>query len=231
MKSIEENLTEIRERIKDAAKVSGRNSSEIKIMAVTKTRELDVVEAAYMAGFRLFGENRVQEAVEKFSGFHDDAELHMIGHLQSNKAKAAVEIAGCIQSVDRIKIARLLDKYAAGFNKKLQIFLEYNTSGEDSKSGFRTDDEYFKAVDEILSFKNIEIKGLMTIGPLGGGDSAVRKAFILLRELFDKTKTRYPELVLTELSMGMSSDFPIAIEEGSTLIRIGTLLFGPRIYT
>ncbi len=227
---ITENIEYINRMVADAAVKSGRSAEEIKVMAVSKTRTLEEIEAAYNAGFRLFGENRVQEAVEKFTGFHEDAELHIIGHLQSNKAKAAAGIAGCIQSVDRIKIAKYLNRYSGELGKKLDIYLEYNTSGEESKSGFTNEDEYFRTIDEILSMDNIIIKGLMTIGPLGGGSNAVRKAFSYLKELFDRTAGRYPEIDLRELSMGMSSDFPIAIEEGATLVRIGTLLFGPRIY-
>ena len=227
---IKENIEYVNSMVSDAAAKSGRRAEDIKVMAVSKTRTLEEIEAAYNAGFRLFGENRVQEAVEKFTGFHEDAELHIIGHLQSNKAKAAAGIAGCIQSVDRIQIAKYLNRYSEELGKKLDIYLEYNTSGEESKSGFTTEDEYFRTIDEILTMDNLVIKGLMTIGPLGGGDDAVRKAFSYLSELFDRTSQKYPEIDLKELSMGMSSDFPIAIEEGATLVRIGTLLFGPRIY-
>lgn len=225
-----ENIEYINSKVADSAKKAVKKAEEIKVMAVSKTRSIEEIEAVYNAGFRLFGENRVQEATEKFTGFHSDAELHIIGHLQSNKAKAAARIAGCVQSVDRIKIARYLDRYAKEFGKKLEIYLEYNTSGEESKSGFRSEEEYFRSIDEILELHNLRIKGLMTIGPLGGGDEAVRKAFSYLKKLFDKTGERYPEIDLEELSMGMSSDFPIAIEEGATLVRIGTLLFGPRDY-
>ncbi len=226
-----ENIEYINNMVADASRKAGRSPETIKVMAVSKTRSIEEIEAAYTAGFRLFGENRVQEASGKFADFHNDAQLHIIGHLQSNKAKAAVQVAECIQSVDRVKIARYLDRYSKEFGKKLDIYLEYNTSGEDSKSGFRTEDEYFRAIDEILELDNVLIKGLMTIGPLGGGEDAVRNAFSCLKKLFDRTHERYPEIDLRELSMGMSSDFPVAIEEGATLVRIGTLLFGPRNYT
>ncbi len=226
-----ENIEYINNMVADASRKAGRSPETIKVMAVSKTRSIEEIEAAYTAGFRLFGENRVQEASGKFADFHNDAQLHIIGHLQSNKAKAAVQVAECIQSVDRVKIARYLDRYSKEFGKKLDIYLEYNTSGEDSKSGFRTEDEYFRSIDEILELDNVLIKGLMTIGPLGGGEDAVRNAFSCLKKLFDRTHERYPEIDLQELSMGMSSDFPVAIEEGATLVRIGTLLFGPRNYT
>ncbi len=167
--SIEKNMTDIYSRIEDAAKRSGRRLDDVTVMAVSKTRSLEEVEAAYTAGFRLFGENRVKEAAEKFAGFHKDAELHVIGHLQSNKAGTAAEIADCIESVDRIKIARVLNKHAERLNKILNIFIEYNTSGEESKSGFTSEDEFFRGIDEIMTYENLHIKGLMTVGPLGGG--------------------------------------------------------------
>jgi len=230
MNTIRENLAEVRGRISEAAKRSGRKPDDVKIMAVTKTRSPEEIEAAYAAGFRLFGENRIQEAVQKFSGFHPEAELHIIGHLQSNKAKAAVDIAVCIESVDRVKIARVLNNYAAAINKKIEILIEYNTSGEESKSGFTSEDDFFKGLDEIITFDNLKVKGLMTVGPLAGGSDTVRRAFTQLRTLFEKTKTRYSGLDFSELSMGMSSDFPIAVEEGATIVRIGTFLFGPRNY-
>ncbi len=228
--SLKDNIDYIQRAVEDAASKAGRNPGDIKIMAVSKTRSIEEIEAVYDAGFRLFGENRVQEAVSKFTGFRSDAELHIIGPLQSNKVKKAVGIADCIQSVDRMKIADLINRYASESGRKMRIMIEYNTSGEDSKSGFRSEDEYFAALDEILKFESTEVTGLMTIGPLGGGETAVRKAFVMLRELFEKTNSRYPELNMRELSMGMSSDFPAAIEEGATLVRIGTLLFGPRVY-
>jgi len=230
MNTIRENLAEVRGRISEAAKRSGRKPEDVKIMAVTKTRSPDEIEAAYAAGFRLFGENRIQEAVQKFSGFHPEAELHIIGHLQSNKAKAAADIAVCIESVDRLKIARVLNNHAAAINKKIEILIEYNTSGEESKSGFTSEDDFFKGLDEIITFDNLTVKGLMTVGPLAGGSDTVRRAFAQLRKLFEKTKTRYLGLDFSELSMGMSSDFPIAVEEGATIVRIGTSLFGPRSY-
>lgn len=225
-----ENIENVKYMVSKAAEKAGRKPEDIKVMAVSKTRSIEEIEAVYNSGFRLFGENRVQEAVSKFTDFHSDAELHIIGPLQSNKVKKAVSVAACIQSVDRMKIASLINRYASESGRKIKIMIEYNTSGEESKSGFTSEGDFFSALDEILKFESIEVTGLMTIGPLGGGESAVRKAFSELRELFEKTKTMYPGQNLKELSMGMSSDFPIAIEEGATLVRIGTLLFGPRVY-
>ena len=228
MNNIKENYNYILENVEKAKKRSGRIHDEVSIMAVTKTKGSDIVEAAYSAGFRLFGENRVQEAGEKFTNFHKDANLHIIGHLQSNKVKKAVEISSCIQSVDRLKIAKKIDKICLELSKTIEVYLEYNTSGEESKSGFVNDEDFFHTLDEIVHMKNIKIRGFMTIGPLGSDESAIRKAFTYLRNLRDKANAKYPDAGITGLSMGMSGDYEIAVEEGATLIRVGTALFGSR---
>jgi len=228
MNNIKENYNFILENVEKAKKRSGRINDKVNIMAVTKTKGLDIVEAAYSAGFRLFGENRIQEAEEKFTDFHKDANLHIIGHLQSNKVKKAVGISSCIQSVDRLKIAKMIDKFCLEFSKTIEVYLEYNTSGEESKSGFVNDEDFFQTLDEIIHMKNIKIRGLMTIGPLSNNESAIRKSFTYLRNLRDKANAKYPEVGITGLSMGMSGDYEIAVEEGATLIRVGTALFGSR---
>jgi PLP dependent protein len=228
MTGLKENYDQIIEKVESSKKSAGRMSETVHIMAVTKTKTIEIVESAYSAGFRLFGENRVQEAAEKFSNFQDDAELHIIGHLQSNKAKKAVELSTCIQSVDRLKIAGLINKYCEEFSKTIDIYLEYNTSGEDSKSGFDNDDDFFNTLEEIMIMKNIKVKGLMTIGPMSTKESEIRKSFIYLRNLRDKVNIKFPEAGITGLSMGMSGDYQMAVEEGATLIRVGKALFGSR---
>ena len=230
MMELTDNYAAIRNNVENALKRAGRGSDDVRIMAVTKTRSLDIVQSAYDAGFRLFGENRIQEATEKFTDFHEDAELHIIGHLQSNKVKKAVEVSSCIQSVDRLKIAVMINKFCAEFSKTIDIYLEYNTSGEDSKSGFVNESDFFHTLEKILEMENINIKGLMTIGPLGNDETAIRKSFSFLRSLRDQVNTKFPEAGITGLSMGMSGDYEIAVEEGSTLIRVGTSLFGARNY-
>lgn len=230
MSTLEENYDHILENIEKAKQRAGRVSDVVRVMAVTKTRGIDIVESAYKAGFRLFGENRIQEATEKFSDFHKDTELHIIGHLQSNKVKKAVEISSCVQSVDRLKIATMLNKFCSEFSKKIDVYLEYNTSGEASKSGFVDENEFFSTVEEILHMENINIKGLMTIGPLSTDEGEIRKSFSFLRSLKEQVNIKFPEANLTELSMGMSGDYGIAVEEGATLIRVGTSLFGARYY-
>jgi len=230
MMELTDNYEAIRNNVENALKRAGRGSDDVRIMAVTKTRSLDIVQSAYDAGFRLFGENRIQEATEKFTDFHEDAELHIIGHLQSNKVKKAVEVSSCIQSVDRLKIAVMINKFCTEFSKTIDIYLEYNTSEEDSKSGFVNESDFFHTLEEILEMENINIKGLMTIGPLGNDETAIRKSFSFLRSLRDQVNTKFPEAGITGLSMGMSGDYEIAVEEGSTLIRVGTSLFGARNY-
>ncbi|MCK5199911.1 MAG: YggS family pyridoxal phosphate-dependent enzyme, partial [Spirochaetales bacterium] len=214
MMELTDNYAAIRNNVENALKRAGRGSDDVRIMAVTKTRSLDIVQSAYDAGFRLFGENRIQEATEKFTDFHEDAELHIIGHLQSNKVKKAVEVSSCIQSVDRLKIAVMINKFCAEFSKTIDIYLEYNTSGEDSKSGFVNESDFFHTLEKILEMENINIKGLMTIGPLGNDETAIRKSFSFLRSLRDQVNTKFPEAGITGLSMGMSGDYEIAVEEG-----------------
>ncbi|HDQ13837.1 MAG TPA: YggS family pyridoxal phosphate-dependent enzyme [Sediminispirochaeta sp.] len=228
MDSIAKNLEAVRRRIEQAAARAGRKAEDIRLMAVTKTKSSEVVEEAYRAGLRLFGENRVQEAVEKFSNFYDDAELHIIGHLQSNKAKKAVDVARCVQSIDKLKTAWELEKRCAAAEKQMDIYLEYNTSGEESKSGYRDRDLFFRDIEKIAELPHLRIRGLMTIGPLTDNETEVRSAFAYLRELFEETRRRYTELDLRELSMGMTGDFEWAVLEGSTMVRVGTALFGAR---
>jgi len=230
MNQIKENYENIISKVEEAKQRSGRENEKVHVMAVTKTKGFDVVNSAYEAGFRLFGENRVQEAGEKFSNFKSDAVLHIIGHLQSNKVRKAVELSSCIQSVDRLKIAGLINKYASELSKTMEVYLEYNTSGEPSKSGFVTENDFFQTLEQIMEMKYIKIKGLMTIGPLSSDETAIRKSFTFLRNLREKTIEKYPEAGITGLSMGMSGDYELAVEEGATLIRVGTALFGVRNY-
>lgn len=230
MRELKENYDQILENVEKAKKRAGRGTDTVRIMAVTKTRDIEIVQAAYDAGLRLFGENRIQEAAGKFTDFHKDAELHIIGHLQSNKVKKAVGVSSCIQSVDRLKIASMINKFCTEFSKTIDVYLEYNTSGEESKSGFVNEEDFFSALEEILNMENINILGLMTIGPLGNDENEIRKSFSFLRSLRDKVNIKYPDAGITGLSMGMSGDYEIAVEEGSTLIRVGTSLFGAGNY-
>ena len=234
-KIIRENIEHIREKIDRAAVKSGRSSSAVKLMAVTKFRSIEEIRAAYGAGIRLFGENRVQEAVEKFSDpalRFDDARLHMIGVLQRNKVKSILPYVSCIHSVDRIELMEEIAKRLQAENpslcpafRPLMLLIEVHT-GEESKSGFTSEDGIVRAL-EYAQKANLNVGGFMTMAPLSASPESaeVRRSFVMLREIKERMQKRFPSFSLTELSMGMSSDFETAIEEGSTLVRIGTALF------
>jgi pyridoxal phosphate enzyme (YggS family) len=236
--SIAENLEAIEGRIAQACLRCGRKREEITLMGVTKFQSVEAVDEAWRAGLRCFGESRVQEAAAKFEGFregHPDTELHLIGALQRNKAKPAALLFDCVDSLDRESLAAELAKYTAARGSPLSVLLEFRT-GEDSKSGFTSFDDLFRTVELILACPSLSIRGLMTIAPNTREDKVVRAAFRRLAEVRQELEQRFPaEGRPTEgrawscLSMGMSADFEIAIEEGSTLLRIGSAIFGERI--
>lgn len=233
--SIKDNLEIIRNKIAQAEKKSGRPQGSVKLMAVSKFHPSEAVVEAFEAGQLLFGENRVQEASEKFPPLiarHPELSVHMIGQLQSNKVKKAVTFASCIQSVDRLELLQEIEKQCAKLDRKINILFEYHT-GEESKSGYTSEAELCKSIEECAkgSFPHIIPCGFMTMAPFTEDEKLIRKSFITLRELYQKLKPQFPNLPLTELSMGMSGDFEIAIEEGSTLVRVGTAIFGERDYS
>ena len=234
MSNIKENLDIINQKILDAEKKSGRKQGSVKLMAVSKFHPLEAVIEAINAGQTLFGENRVQEAYSKFKPVFEEysqTELHMIGQLQTNKVKHAVEIASCIESVDRIDLIKEIEKQCSKLNKSIKILYEYHT-GEESKSGFTNEEELYKALDMFKNkdFPHVIPYGFMTMAPFTDDKELVRKSFITLRLLAEKIQREYPMFEMPELSMGMSGDFEIAIEEGSTLVRVGTAIFGDRVY-
>lgn len=226
--SIADNYLKIQEKTSAAALKCGRDPSSVKIMAVSKTQSYDAVLEAYNAGIRLFGENRVAEGVEKFSGLDKkDCIVHLIGHLQRNKAGKAL-FFDCIQSIDRIETAAALLKYS---EKLVEVYLEVNTSGEQSKSGVYGYEALSFLAAGLLRLEKIHIGGLMTIAPFVSDEKPIRKSFSSLYEMSEKFKSDFPEIGSLELSMGMSDDFEYAIMEGSTMIRVGTSIFGRRNYT
>ena len=234
MSDIVKNLEIIRNKISDAEKKAGRTEGSVKLMAVSKFHPSEAVISAINAGQLLFGENRVQEAYSKFPQIikeYPSAKLHMIGQLQTNKVKHAVEIASCIQSVDRIELIKEIEKQCAKLDKTINILFEYHT-GEESKSGFTSDDKLYEALDMFKNgdFPHVIPCGFMTMAPFTQDKDLVRKSFVTLRLLAEKIKSQYPMLKLNELSMGMSGDLEIAIEEGSTQVRVGTAIFGERVY-
>jgi len=229
MMSVAENVEKIEERVANACARSGRNRDEITLMAVTKFQEARAVEEAWNAGIRFFGESRVQEAAAKFDGFrerHPGARLHFIGGLQRNKAKTAAALFDCVQSVDRESVALELAKHAAGRAAPLPILLEFRT-GEETKSGFTGADELFRVTELILGCSGLKAVGLMTMAPFTDEEAPLRSAFRRIVEMRRELERRFPDCGNWScLSMGMSGDFEIAVEEGSTLLRIGGAIFG-----
>jgi pyridoxal phosphate enzyme (YggS family) len=222
----------IEEKVETACRNSGRKRQEIKLMGVTKMYPVEAVEAAFNAGISIFGENRVKEGVEKFSKFYEKhpkdggIELHLIGNLQRNKAKSAVSFFDCIQSVDRDSIISELGILTSQRKEPLNILLELHT-GEDSKAGFPDVESLFWAAEKVLSFKGLTPLGLMTMAPFTGDKAAIRSSFRKLAAARCELVKRFSVGMgrWSCLSMGMTNDFQIAIEEGSTLIRLGTAIF------
>jgi PLP dependent protein len=237
MADIGSRLASLRERVALAALRADRDPRSVRIMAVSKFRSSEEVRAAHAAGLRLFGESRVQEAgpkaLEAFSVL-EGVELHMIGHLQSNKAREAVRIFSCVQSIDSFALALVLERESRALGKSLGGFFEIHTA-EESKSGFRSPEDLWKALEGLMdaasrsgedAVPGLRPLGLMTMAPFTRDEGAVRASFRSLAALAREWGERYPEQEKPLLSMGMSNDFEIAVEEGSDMVRIGTAIFG-----
>jgi pyridoxal phosphate enzyme (YggS family) len=231
--SVPENVAKVRDQIAEAARRAARRTEEIALMAVTKTHPPEIIREAYRAGLRLFGENRVQEFAGKASALADlaGAEWHMIGHLQTNKAGKAAELFSAVDSVDSVKLAEKLDAAARTLGKKLSVLVEVNVGGEAAKSGVALGS---RELEELLlaapRLEALDFHGLMTIPPYTNDPDQARPYFRKLRQLREAIAARkLPAVNMRTLSMGMSHDFAIAIEEGSTCIRVGTAIFGERI--
>ena len=233
MNDITARLELLEEKIDAACRRSGRGRQEIKLMVASKFQSLETVETVSKAGLRLFGESRVQEGREKFSRFWEkyprdgSIELHLIGSLQRNKAKSAASFFDCIQSVDRPSLINDLGALTADRESPLMIMLEYHT-GEETKAGFPDPDSLFRAAESVLSFPGLRPVGLMTMAPFTDDEAVIRASFRKLVTARGELEKRFPGGQWSCLSMGMTSDFDIAIEEGSNLIRIGTAIFGER---
>ena len=225
-------VEDIRELVSAAAARSGRDSAAIELLAVTKFQPIEAARAAWDAGLRSFGESRVQEAETKYPGFlaeHPSARLDMIGHLQSNKAKKAVALFSRIESVDTLELLLELNSRARAAELRPSVLLELHT-GEESKAGFLDADDLFRALEIFLATEDRRIvpKGLMTMAPNSSDKTLVRSSFRSLRAALEGARSRFGLPEFDVLSMGMSGDYQIAVEEGSTLLRIGTALFGAR---
>ncbi|MBN1955017.1 MAG: YggS family pyridoxal phosphate-dependent enzyme [Anaerolineae bacterium] len=239
---VRRNLRTVRERIAEAALRSGRSPDEVTLVAVTKTFPVQAILVGYAAGLRHFGENRPEEGAEKIPQVNAamKGELpawHMVGHVQSRKAELVVAHFDRVHSIDRLKIARRLNRLAGEAGKEMPVLLECNVSGEASKYGFPADrwqgdagqrEALFAACADVLALPALRVEGLMTVAPIAADPDDVRPVFAALRALRDALRERFPRALGEQLSMGMSDDFEAAVEEGATMVRIGRSIFGPR---
>jgi hypothetical protein len=222
------NYRRIADSIAEAASKSGRDARQVKLLAATKSQQIELIRAAVDAGINLIGENYVQEAAVKKPLITGAVEWHMIGHLQRNKVKAAVDLFDVFESLDNLALARELDKEGQRRNKIMRVFVEVNLGGEQGKTGV-LEDHAAALVEQIVSLSHLRVEGLMSVPPYREDPEQVRPYFQRLRLLQVKLgESRSPRLELRELSMGMSHDYKVAIQEGATIVRIGTALFGAR---
>ncbi len=226
--SIRENVQFARNKIAEACRRSGRKSEEIELVAITKTVDVEQINEAIEAGIRVVGENRVQEAWRKFQEVGEKAHWHMVGHLQTNKVKRVLQFADMIHSVDSVYLAREIQTQAKKLDRTIEILIQVNTSGEESKFGLEPE-ATIGAIEEVSTLPNLKIKGLMTIGAFLPNPEDVRPCFKLLNDLKERVNERgITSVEIGTLSMGMTNDYEIAIEEGSTMVRVGTAIFGER---
>jgi len=230
MDLIKQNIDVIKKNIEQAAEKSGRKASDVLLLAVTKTIDVDRIKQLMNLGIKTLGENKPQELVEKYKIIGNDAQWHLIGHLQTNKVKYIVDKVSLIHSVDSFKLAAEIDKQAKKINKVMDILIEVNIAQEESKYGVKAD-EVENLIDEIKIFDNICIKGLMTVAPFVENPQNNRVYFKQMHNLFvDINKKKHDNINMMFLSMGMTNDYKIAIEEGANIVRIGTGIFGARNY-
>lgn len=226
------NLSIINKRIKDACEKSGRNPDEIKLLLATKTVSPEHIKVALENGYHLIGENKVQELKEKYEDLKDiPHENHFIGHLQTNKIKEILKLGvTCIQSLDRLELAEKLHQKLSAENKTIEILIQVNTSHEESKFGIPPN-KAIELVTKVSEFSTLKIKGLMTIGLFSAETEKIRTCFKILKNLQQEIiRENIPNVEMKELSMGMSGDLETAIEEGASIVRVGTAIFGARIY-
>lgn len=227
---LKENLTEVEAKIEQACKNAGRDRDEVTLIAVSKTKPVTMLQEIYEQGIRCFGENKVQEMVEKYEEMPKDIKWHMIGHLQRNKVKYIIDKASLIHSVDSYRLAEEINIQAKKKNVVMPILIEVNIAKEDSKFGIYTEDS-IQLVDEISKLENIAVKGLMTIAPYVEDPEENRQYFRNIKQLsVDITNKNIDNVSMDILSMGMTGDYTVAIEEGATMVRVGTGIFGARNY-
>ena len=226
---IQRNLAEVQQRIQQACIQAGRAPDSVRLLPVSKTLDENRIRLAYAACCRLLGENKVQEAHRKWEAMSDLPELKwaVIGHLQTNKAKLVARFAHEFHSLDSIRLAEALQRRLDIEQRSLDVFVQVNTSGEPSKYGL-SPEQLLPFIDQLHRFPNLNVRGLMTLALFSQEAERVRPCFALLRELRDQAQKEHPELTLNELSMGMSGDYPMAIAEGATIVRVGQAIFGAR---
>ena len=230
MNTIKDHLNEVRENIRKACEKSGRSPKEVTLIAVSKTKPLFMLEEAYEAGARDFGENKVQEILEKCPRMPEDARFHMIGHLQRNKVKYIVDKVAMIHSVDSLRLAETIEKEAEKKDVTVPILIEVNVAQEESKFGLKPE-EVLPFIEQIAGFSHIQVKGLMTIAPYVENAEENREIFRELKKLsVDIAAKNINNVTMSVLSMGMTGDYMVAVQEGATMVRVGTGIFGARNY-
>lgn len=228
---LKERLEEVEEKIQEACRRAGRDRSEVTLIAVSKTKPAEILKEAYDLGVRVFGENKVQELTEKFEVLPKDIRWHMIGHLQTNKVKYIADKVELIHSVDSLRLAETIEKEAAKRGRVIDILVEVNVAEEESKFGLKKE-EVIPFIEKVAGFSHINVRGLMTIAPFVENPEKNRPVFADLRKLsVDITAKNIDNVNVSILSMGMTNDYEVAIEEGATMVRVGTGIFGARDYT
>lgn len=227
---LKENLADVEAKIVKACENSGRQRDDVTLIAVSKTKPVETLKDAYDLGVRVFGENKVQELTDKYEALPKDIQWHMIGHLQRNKVKYIIDKVALIHSVDSIRLAETIEKEAAKHNITANILIEVNVAKEESKFGLMPE-ELDELIDKIKDFNHIQVKGLMTIAPFVENPETNREIFRSLRKLsVDINNKNVDNVNVSILSMGMTNDYTVAVEEGATMVRVGTGIFGARNY-
>jgi len=235
--TIRENHQRVLDQIASSAQKVGRSPDDVRLVVVTKTQPLEIIQAAIEAGIRLFGENYPEEGVMKIQSLpaQSGVEWHMIGHVQSRKARLVADHFALLHSLDSLKLAQRLDRFAAESDRVLPVLLELNVGGEESKSGWDASDEsgwgaLLPDISSVVDLSHLRVDGLMTMPPLGTDPEESRRFFQRLRLLRDRLASQFPKANWRELSMGTSMDYTVAVEEGATLVRVGTAIVGARKY-
>lgn len=227
---IQENLKKVKENIERSCTASGRESGEVTLIAVSKTKPISMLMEAYDCGQRIFGENKVQEIMDKYEQMPDDVQWHMIGHLQRNKVKYIVDKVAMIHSVDSLRLAETIEQEAAKKNVVVPVLVEVNVAQEESKYGL-SPEEVLPFLEKVADYSHLQVQGLMTIAPFVENPEENREVFHKLRKLsVDIREKNINNITMSVLSMGMTGDYQVAVQEGATMVRVGTGIFGERNY-